>query len=173
MRWYDAETGRWLSKDPIRLNGGLNLYAFCLNNPVNGIDPFGYCADDDGIDWAHAALDIIGTLDPTPAADGINAIIYAIEGNWNNAAISAVAMIPYLGDAAKAGKYGAKAAKNFKRLSKGEVKALKKEIGDVHDVKINYRQDLFKDSNGDIYSFPKNGKGPGDETGYNVKDLQL
>ena len=108
MRWYDSETGRWLSKDPIGLSGGLNLYAFCLNNPVNGIDPFGYCADDDGMDWAHAALDIIGTLEPTPVADGINAIIYAIEGNWNNAAISAVAMIPYLGDAAKAGKYGAK-----------------------------------------------------------------
>ena len=29
MRWYDAETGRWLSKDPIGLSGGLNLYAFC------------------------------------------------------------------------------------------------------------------------------------------------
>ena len=34
MRWYDAETGRWLSKDPIGLNGGLNLYAFCKCNPV-------------------------------------------------------------------------------------------------------------------------------------------
>jgi RHS repeat-associated protein len=29
MRWYDAEMGRWLSKDPIGLSGGLNLYAFC------------------------------------------------------------------------------------------------------------------------------------------------
>ena len=29
MRWYDAETGRWLSKDLIGLSGGLNLYAFC------------------------------------------------------------------------------------------------------------------------------------------------
>ena len=26
-RWYDPETGRWLSKDPIGLAGGLNLYA--------------------------------------------------------------------------------------------------------------------------------------------------
>ena len=41
MRWYDAETGRWLSKDPIGLSGGLNLYAFCCNNPMNRIDPFG------------------------------------------------------------------------------------------------------------------------------------
>ncbi|MBQ9446269.1 MAG: RHS repeat-associated core domain-containing protein, partial [Victivallales bacterium] len=41
MRWYDAETGRWLSKDPIGLNGGLNLYAFCGNDVVNSVDPEG------------------------------------------------------------------------------------------------------------------------------------
>ena len=29
MRWYDSETGRWLSKDPIGLEGGINIYAFC------------------------------------------------------------------------------------------------------------------------------------------------
>ena len=32
MRWYDAETGRWLSEDPIGLSGGLNLYAFCKSS---------------------------------------------------------------------------------------------------------------------------------------------
>jgi len=34
-RWYDPQSGRWLSKDPIGLEGGLNLYAFCGNDPVN------------------------------------------------------------------------------------------------------------------------------------------
>ena len=43
MRWYDAETGRWLSKDPIRLNGGLNLYAFCGNVPLQFRDVVGLC----------------------------------------------------------------------------------------------------------------------------------
>ena len=42
-RWYDPVTGRWLSKDPIGLNGGLNLYAFCGNDPVNLSDFFGLC----------------------------------------------------------------------------------------------------------------------------------
>lgn len=42
-RWYSPETGRWLSKDPIGISGGLNLYAFCGNNPVNFVDPFGLC----------------------------------------------------------------------------------------------------------------------------------
>ena len=41
MRWYDAETGRWLSKDPIGLNGGLNLYAFCGGSPLDRLDPKG------------------------------------------------------------------------------------------------------------------------------------
>jgi RHS repeat-associated protein len=40
-RWYDPETGRWLSNDPIGISGGLNLYAFCGNDPVNFVDPMG------------------------------------------------------------------------------------------------------------------------------------
>ncbi len=40
-RWYDAASGRWLSKDPILLEGGFNLYAFCGNDPVNFADPDG------------------------------------------------------------------------------------------------------------------------------------
>ncbi|MBO6005219.1 MAG: RHS repeat-associated core domain-containing protein, partial [Verrucomicrobia bacterium] len=33
-RWYEPETGRWLSPDPIGISGGLNLDAFCENDPV-------------------------------------------------------------------------------------------------------------------------------------------
>jgi len=39
--WYAPELGRWLSPDPIGLEGGLNLYEFCANNPVSFRDPFG------------------------------------------------------------------------------------------------------------------------------------
>jgi uncharacterized protein RhaS with RHS repeats len=41
LRWYDPDTGRWLSRDPIEEAGGLNLYAYAGNNPVNFIDPIG------------------------------------------------------------------------------------------------------------------------------------
>ena len=41
MRWYDPETGRWLSKDPIGLRGGLNLYAFCDCRPAIEVDKYG------------------------------------------------------------------------------------------------------------------------------------
>jgi RHS repeat-associated protein len=41
-RDYDAETGRWTAKDPIRFAGGdINLYGYVLNDPVNWIDPNG------------------------------------------------------------------------------------------------------------------------------------
>ena len=41
MRLVVTETGRWLSKDPIGLNGCLNLYAFCDNKPILYMDPYG------------------------------------------------------------------------------------------------------------------------------------
>lgn len=44
-RWYDPVTGRWLSKDPVGISGGLNQYVFCGNNPVNSRDPLGLCDD--------------------------------------------------------------------------------------------------------------------------------
>ncbi|MCW5556150.1 MAG: RHS repeat-associated core domain-containing protein [Verrucomicrobiae bacterium] len=40
-RYYDPSTGRWLNRDPIEENGGINLYGFVHNDPVDKIDPFG------------------------------------------------------------------------------------------------------------------------------------
>ncbi|PIE74412.1 MAG: hypothetical protein CSA18_05215 [Deltaproteobacteria bacterium] len=40
-RYYDPETGRYISADPIGLRGGRNYFTYVLNNPLNWIDPFG------------------------------------------------------------------------------------------------------------------------------------
>jgi RHS repeat-associated protein len=45
-RFYSPGSGRFVSPDPIGLSGGLNLYAYCANNPVNFRDPLGLEACD-------------------------------------------------------------------------------------------------------------------------------
>jgi RHS repeat-associated protein len=40
-RYYSPALGRWLSRDPIEEQGGLNLYGFVNNDPVNGVDVLG------------------------------------------------------------------------------------------------------------------------------------
>lgn len=40
-RYYDPSIGRFLQQDPAGFEGGLNFYAYSLNDPINHIDPFG------------------------------------------------------------------------------------------------------------------------------------
>lgn len=40
-RHYSAKLGRWPSRDPIGEAGGINLYGFVGNDPVNRVDPHG------------------------------------------------------------------------------------------------------------------------------------
>jgi len=214
FRWYDAATGRWLSRDPIGFAAGdANLYRYVANNATNYIDPSGlegfsglldylwqYSQDivyqrrsvddqavqnfldyarhmgfsreqairglfnmladdiframdewrlanqkgwtelaDVGLDYealqrlqaepsqpgywrryydkqeqafwdgvpilalevTHITLAILGVLDPTPTFDSINGVIYLAEGRDTEAAISFIAIVPYVGDLAK------------------------------------------------------------------------
>ncbi|WOO42584.1 RHS repeat-associated core domain-containing protein [Rubellicoccus peritrichatus] len=41
LRDYNPESGRWLSRDPIEENGGLNLYGFVGNDGTNNVDILG------------------------------------------------------------------------------------------------------------------------------------
>jgi RHS repeat-associated protein len=82
-RDYDAFTGRWTTKDPIRFAGGdTNVYGHTLNDPINLIDPSGRILLNVG---AAVAGGIIGA--------GIGALRAGIEGGDIGAAMLKGALI--------------------------------------------------------------------------------
>lgn len=73
-RDYDAETGRWPAKDPIRFVGGdANLYGYVLRDPVNLIDPNGL----------QGACDCLISVSTTPPGVDINKNIREAEEQVN------------------------------------------------------------------------------------------
>jgi RHS repeat-associated protein len=40
-RWYDPQTGRWPSRDPIQESGGINVYSFVMNKAIMSFDYLG------------------------------------------------------------------------------------------------------------------------------------
>ena len=61
-RYYNPSVARWPNRDPIGERGGMNLYGFVNNTPVNRFDPFGLYGFGHGIggpliDFCSAAKD--------------------------------------------------------------------------------------------------------------------
>ena len=87
FRYYDPKTGRYLTPDPIGLLGGINLFAFASNNPINRTDPFGL---------ADSGMALWGNLTPGQTPDWI-APLQPIT-------VNPVKSIVALGNAANAGR---------------------------------------------------------------------
>ena len=79
-RWYDPTIGRWLSRDPIAEDGGLNLYAYCAQNPLALFDPDGR--------WVETAADVANlALDAQSLGENLG------EGRWGSAALDSAGLL--------------------------------------------------------------------------------
>ena len=64
-RYYDPETGRFLNEDLVsylepETIGGINPYAYCLNDPVNYVDPTGHKAE--WWQWLISGIEIVAGI---------------------------------------------------------------------------------------------------------------
>jgi RHS repeat-associated protein len=60
-RFYDPATQRWVNRDPIGEDGGVNLYRYVGDNPINLIDPFGLSEGDLKRTAINNALQSVGS----------------------------------------------------------------------------------------------------------------
>ncbi|MGH1488558.1 MAG: carboxypeptidase regulatory-like domain-containing protein [Acidimicrobiales bacterium] len=159
-RFYDPGIGRFISPDTSMPDfsdpAALNRYSYVANNPMTYFDPtgeWGLSSIKNAVKKVasttvavtktvakaaskidpHAALDIAGML-PDPvgmAADLANAALYLAEGDYKNAAISGLAMLPVVGTGAavlrKACKMGCdKAVKGVSELADDAARQVSK-----------------------------------------------
>ena len=125
-RYYDKSIKRFINRDVLSGDIGnsqsLNRFCYVQGNPVSLTDPFGLCPDGNGLaevfmqqtasimgfassvmetgaadksSFWHTALDLIGIV--WDGADIINAVWYALEGNYAMATVSAICALPFVG----------------------------------------------------------------------------
>ncbi|MDE6433427.1 MAG: hypothetical protein K2L07_04290 [Lachnospiraceae bacterium] len=128
-RYYNPDIKRFINQDikvgDIGSSQSLNRYAYCEGNPVSMVDPFGLCgesANDQGqgskYEKWHDLLGVAGMF--WDGFDLINGVLYAMEGDYVNAAISFACGIPAVGNiiagVAKVGK-AVKAIKTAEKIA--------------------------------------------------------
>jgi len=171
FRTYDPSTGRYLESDPIGLEGGLNTYGYVGGNPLSYIDPTGESGILLPISGAigreclksGVCVGTVGALTGASLAclihpDLCSAIITEACADVND--VIDGLLKPYLNEE--------------KKLTPGEIKKLKGAGIDPEQLKggkATGKLDLYKDKKGNIKIKPKDGSGPGEDTGININEL--
>jgi RHS repeat-associated protein len=90
-RYYDPQMGRFLSEDPIGIAGGLNLYAYAEDEPVNQSDPLGLARPGSiGFYWHAGDVTVtacrLGSGGPDEPGEGFNCDSDPFWGHADNIA---------------------------------------------------------------------------------------
>ena len=90
-RYYDYATGRFMQTDPVGYTAGLNLYAYCGNNPGNFVDPLGLFLLDSDVYYSGLSvlgnIFISGQVQATVVADTSGNIGILITGSYGGGVI--------------------------------------------------------------------------------------
>ncbi|MDB6017491.1 MAG: hypothetical protein JWR19_1980 [Pedosphaera sp.] len=91
---YDPSTGRWFSRDPSGENGGVNLYGFVANSPVNDVDYLGFwiIKREGAKNWALAESE--GTQDTKESLAQLIHLNYSEFDKWAKPANGCNYLIP-------------------------------------------------------------------------------
>lgn len=69
-RAYSPTLGRFLQTDPIGTKGGINLYAYVGNDPLDFVDPFGLC----GVNGQYISGCTVLSLNPVTLPSGVGQV---------------------------------------------------------------------------------------------------
>ena len=82
-RYYDPTIGRYITSDPIGLDGGMNTYAYVNSNPLMYSDPFGLASISFDLYWGPGGGITIGYNEKTGRFFGGGRIGFGIGGGFS------------------------------------------------------------------------------------------
>ena len=148
IKLVDPDGNEALSNDDIVIKGTNNSKVTVKTDLVDITVNVDYDFKGDytlqGDEIVSAALDLAGIADPSGVCDGANVALQARNGEWGGVALSALGIIPYVGDLAKLGKIG-KDVKIIKKAISGIKKSPQNLGNPFRDKTLKEVEDGFQD----------------------------
>ena len=147
MKLLDPDGRESMSNDDIVIKGTnsprVTVKTDLVDITINVDYDFGGNYTLQGEQIVSAALDLAGIADPLGVCDGANTVLQAKNGEWGGAVLSALGIIPYVGDIAKLGKVG-KDLKILKKAIDGLKKSPQSLGNPFKDKTLKEVEDIFQ-----------------------------